>query len=62
MDNNSDLEFIKNFSKITIKDICKKAKVNKANLYTNRASKENINKVKRLIESEIAKLYEYKEK
>lgn len=54
----TDLEFIKKFSKITIKDICKELKVNSANLYNGKASKKNelkvaldiIKKVYRLID------------
>ena len=52
-----DLEYIKKFSKITMKSICEKAKVDKANVFSGKASKKNINKVKRQIESEVAKLY-----
>lgn len=52
-----DLEYIKKFSKITIKDVCDKAKVNKSNLFAGRTSKENFKKVREEIESEIAKLY-----
>jgi len=53
----NDLEYIKNFSKIRVKNICEKAKVNRANLYNNRTKKENIEKVRKTIESELAKLY-----
>ena len=53
----NDLEYIKNFNKINLKDICKKAKVNRGNLYSNRTKKSNIVKVRKTIESEIAKLY-----
>ena len=55
--NMNDLEYIKNFNKINLKDICKKAKVNRGNLYSNRTKKSNIVKVRKTIESEIAKLY-----
>ena len=53
----NDLEYIKNFSKIRVKNICEKTKVNRANLYNNRTKKENIEKVRKTIESELAKLY-----
>lgn len=54
----TDLEFIKKFSKITIKDICNELKVNSGNLYNGKASKKNelkvalyiIKKVYRLID------------
>ena len=41
----TDLEFIKNFSKITITDTCKRLKVNKGNLYNGKAGKKNECKV-----------------
>ena len=53
----NDLEYIKKFSQIRLKDICAMAHVNRANLYNNRTKKENIKKVRKTIESEIAKLY-----
>ena len=34
-----DLEYIKRFSKITITGICKKKKIDRANLLTNRTTK-----------------------
>lgn len=52
-----DLEYIKKFSKITIKDVCNKSKVNRSNVLNGKASKKTINKVKKQIESEVAKLY-----
>lgn len=58
---NDDLEFIKNFSKISIKGVCETKKVDRANVINGRTSKENIKKVKKGIESEIAKLYIDKE-
>ena len=52
-----DLEYIKKFSKITIKDVCNKSKANRSNILRGTASKKKINKVKRQIESDIASLY-----
>lgn len=52
-----DLEYIKKFSKITISGICKKKKIDRANLLMNRASKEKMKIVREEIESELAKLY-----
>lgn len=53
----NDLEYIKKFNKIQLTKICKNAKVNRGNLYSGRTKKENIAKVRKTIESEIAKLY-----
>lgn len=52
-----DLEFIKKFSKVSIKKACKIAKVNRENLYNGKVKAEKVKKVKRVLESEIAKLY-----
>ena len=52
-----DLDYIKKFSKISIKSVCDKANVDKANLYSGRTSKKNIKKVRKYIESNIAELY-----
>ena len=52
-----DLDYIKKFSKISIKSICEKAKVDKANLYAGKTSKKNVKKVRKYIESNIAELY-----
>lgn len=52
-----DLEYIKKFSKITVKDICKKNKVNKSNLYAGRTAKKNVKLIRKSIECELAKLY-----
>lgn len=52
-----DLEYIKNFSRITIKGICENKNIDRANVINGRTSKENIKKVREGIENEIAKLY-----
>lgn len=56
---NEDLEYIKNFSKISIKSICEKENINRANLLmgTCKDNKAKSKKVRKHIESEIAKLY-----
>ena len=54
---NEDLEYIKKFSSITISKACKLAKVDKSNLYKGIASKKKIKQVKKILESEVAKLY-----
>lgn len=57
MENNEDLEYIKKFSQITIIKACKLARVNKSNIWTGKASKKKIKKVRKILESEVAKLY-----
>lgn len=52
-----DLEYIKKFSKISIKDICTKKKVDRSNLLTGRSTLTNSKKVRKGIESAIAELY-----
>lgn len=53
----NDLEFINKFSKIKVASICQKLKINRSNVYNGRTTDENLKKVRREIESEIAKLY-----
>lgn len=53
-----ELEYIKNFGKITIKKVCNKAKVDYSNLMNGRIKDINkIRLVKKIIEQEVAKLY-----
>ena len=54
---NDDLEYIKKFSLITIKDACKKVNVDSSNLWRGKASKKKIKQVRKILESEVAKLY-----
>lgn len=56
MEKEQDLKFIKQFSKIKIADICKKLKIDSANLWSGRTSKENVSKVKNELIKEINKL------
>ena len=51
------LEFIQNFSKITVASICEKLNISRQNVYNGRTSKENLKKIRKTIESEYAKLY-----
>lgn len=51
--NNKDMEFIKKFSKITIKKACENAGVNSSNLHNGITTEENIKKVKEEIEKMI---------
>lgn len=57
-----DLDYIKKFSKITIKSVCEKANVDRSNVFNGRTTKKNIKKVKEQIENDIAKLYLIEEK
>lgn len=56
---NEDLEYIKNFSKISIKKVCEQEKINRSNLLTGKCkdNKAKAKQVRKQIESEIAKLY-----
>lgn len=58
----NDLEFIKNFQKITLTKICNDLKISRTNIVTGKGKKENFHKVRRCIENEIAKLYLLEEK
>lgn len=53
----NDYEFVKAFSKITIKKIAEKLKISRCNVASGRINAEKMHEVRRLIESEIAKLY-----
>lgn len=52
-----DLEYIKNFNKITLTRACKKNKISRQNITSGKASKKTIKKVRRQIENDIAELY-----
>lgn len=56
---NEDLEYIKNFSKISITKVCEKKKINRSNLLTGKCkdNKAKAKQIRKQIESEIAKLY-----
>lgn len=56
-----DLEYIKRFSKITITKACKICKVNRSNLLNGKANEEDVKKVKKELEHQVAKLYIKKE-
>lgn len=53
----NDLEFIKKFAKITVSGACKKTKVDRAGLLSNRLKDDKAKLVREEIESEYAKLY-----
>lgn len=52
-----NLLYIRKFSKITLKAICEELGITKSNIYTGKISKDTSLKIRRKIESEIAKLY-----
>lgn len=52
-----NLLYIRKFSKITLKSICEELGITKSNIYTGKISKDTSLKIRRKIESEIAKLY-----
>lgn len=54
---NEDLEYIKNFSKITITKACKLANVRKNNLYAGKVKESKVKKVRKILESNVAELY-----
>lgn len=58
----TDLDYIKNFSKITVSKICKKLKIDNSNVSRGTTSKENLHLVREHIENEIANLYRIEEK
>ena len=45
----TDLDFIKRFNKITIKELCLDNHINKSNLYTGKTSKKNQLLIKKAI-------------
>jgi hypothetical protein len=51
------LDFIKKFSKISITMACEKAGVDRQNVLSGKAKVDKIKKVKKILESEVAKLY-----
>lgn len=57
-DINKDLEFIKNFSKISISKICCELNINRQNLLNGRSSYDNVLKVKNKIIKEFNCLLE----
>ena len=56
----SDLDFIKDFSKIKISPICKKLNIDKSNLWAGKVSSEKVKQVKDEIIKELNKLEQKK--
>lgn len=52
-----DIDFIRNFLKINLSDICDKLHISRGNVYSGKISDENLNKIRKEIENQIAKLY-----
>ena len=52
-----DIDYIRNFSKITIKGACEKLNINRGNLLNGKTTKENEKKVREELENQIAHLY-----
>ena len=50
---NIDLLYIKNFSKITVRKVCKRLGIDEANVLKGTASKANIARVRRAIENDL---------
>lgn len=53
----TDYEFIRNFGKIKISNICKENNIDVANVYNNRCSKDKIKIIREELEDRIARLY-----
>lgn len=53
---NIDLLYIKNFSKITVRKVCKRLGIDEGNVLKGTASKENIKRVRRAIENDVNEL------
>lgn len=52
-----DIDYIKNFSKITISGICRKLRVDRSSVLNNKAKEDKIKKVREEIENQVARLY-----
>lgn len=61
MAKDNDMEFIKGFTKITIKSICEDLKIDISNLNKGKVSEKNTRKVKEEIERRYERLHEKKE-
>ena len=58
MSKESDLKYIKNFSKISISSVCKELKINRQNLLNGLSSDKNTRLVKEKIKEKIKELDE----
>lgn len=53
----NDIDFIREFARISVAECCRKNKVNMPNVYHRKVSKDKAKKVREEIEHRIAKLY-----
>lgn len=53
----TDLDYIKKFSKIKIKNVCEKNHISSSNLWSGRLSKDKIHRIRKAIEAEISNIY-----
>ena len=53
---NIDLLYIKNFSKITVRKVCKRLGIDESNVLKGTASKTNIKRVRRAIENDLKEM------
>jgi len=53
----TDYEFIKEFKKIKLTNICERLKVNQSNVTSNQTSKENYRRIREAIEKELLNLF-----
>lgn len=56
IEKNEDLLFIRNFSKITVSKACKRLGIDLSNVLKGTTKKENLKRVRRLIESDLNEL------
>lgn len=52
----TDLEYIKKFSKITIKKICEENNIRPSNLWSGKVSPRKVHKIRKAIDAELGKL------
>lgn len=57
----NDFEYIKKFSKITITKACKDLKLCRTSVVSGRCKTKDLNRVRKYLESEVAKLYLYED-
>lgn len=53
----TNYEFIKEFQKIKLTNICKRLKVNQSNVISNQTSEENYRRIREAIEKELLELF-----
>lgn len=53
----TDLDFIKKFSKITVKRVCEENGISSSNLWSGRLSQEKVHTIRKAIEAEMGTIY-----